>query len=77
MAASDSITTGMILSKELQIQFLKFCSKEWLFVKISTKLQIGSLQFHDLMLLRKCDACFDPPNLFNFFSEYFIPERLF
>ena len=73
----NSIITGIILPKQLQIQFLKFCFKESLFVKISTKRQIESLQFHDLMLLRKFDVWFGPPNLFRFFSEYFIPERLF
>ena len=40
--------------------FFKFYSKDWVFLKISTKLQIESFQFHDLMLLRKFDACFDP-----------------
>ena len=68
----SSIITGIILPKQLQIQFFKFYSKDWLFLKISTKLQIESLQFLDLMLLRKFDACFDPPNLCRFLSEYFI-----
>ena len=72
----NSITTGIIPPKQLQIQFFKFYSKDWLFLKISTKLQIESLQFHDLMLLRKFDACFDTPNLCRFLSEYFIPGRL-
>ena len=49
--------------------FFKFCSKDWLFLKISTKLQIESLQFHDLMLLRRFDACFDSPNLCRFYSS--------
>ena len=73
----NSTVTGIILPKQLQNQFFKFHSKNWLFLKISTKLQIDSLQFHDLMLLRKFDACFDPPNLCRFLSEYFIPRRLF
>ena len=73
----NSITTGIILPKQLQIQFFKFYSKDWHFLKISTKLQIESLQFHDLMLLRKIDVCFGPPDLLRFLSEYFIPERLF
>ena len=73
----NSITTGIILPKQLQIQFFKFYSKDWLFLKISTKIHIESLQFLDLMLLRRFDACFDPPNLCRFLSEYFIPERLF
>ena len=55
----NSIITGIILPKHLQIQFFKFYSKDWLFFKISDKLQIASSQFHDLMLLRKFDACFD------------------
>ena len=29
------------------------------------------------MLLRKFDACFDPPNFWTFLSEYFIPGRFF
>ena len=57
--------------------FLKFCCKDWPFLKISIKLQIESLQFHDLMLLRRFDACFDSPNLCRFLLEYFIPVRLF
>ena len=73
----NSITTGIILPIQLQILFLKFYSKDWLFLKISTKLHIESLQFPDLMLLRKFDACFDPPNFWRFLSEYFIPERFF
>ena len=36
----NSIISGIILPKQLQIQFLKFCPKDWLFLKISTKLQI-------------------------------------
>ena len=71
----NSIITGIILPKQLQIQFLKFCSKDWLFVKISTKLQIESLQFHDLMLLRKFDVCFGPPNLFRFFFGIFYSRE--
>ena len=73
----NSITTGLILPKQLQIQFFKFYFKDWLFLKISTKLHTENLQFHDLMFLRKFDACFDPPNLCRFLSEYSIPERLF
>ena len=73
----NSIITGIILPKQLQIQFLKFYSKDWFSLRISTKLQIESLQFHDLMLLRKLNAFFDPPNLCRFLSEYFIPERFF
>ena len=46
----NSIITGIILPKQLQIQFFKFYSKDWLFFKISDKLQIDSSQFHDLML---------------------------
>ena len=69
----NSITTGIILLKQLQIQFFILYSKGCLFLKISTKLQIESLQFHDLMLLRKFDARFDPPNLCRFLSKYFIP----
>ena len=59
----NSVTTGIIIPKQLRIQFLKFHSKDWLFLKICTKLHIESLQFHDLMLLRKIDACYVPPNL--------------
>ena len=55
--------------------FFKFCSKDWLFLKISTKLQIESLQFHDLMLLRKFDVCFGPPNLFRFFFGIFYSRE--
>ena len=73
----NSITTGIILPKQLQIHFFKFYSKDWLFLKISTKLHIESLQYHGIMLLRKFDACFEPPNLGRFLLEYFIPERLF
>ena len=62
----NSITTGIILPKQLQIHFFKFYSKDWLFIKISTNLHIESLQFHDLTLLRKFDACFNPPNLCRF-----------
>ena len=74
---SNSIRTGTILPKQLQIQFFKFCSKDWLFLKVSTKLRTESLQFLDLMLLRKLDACFDPSNLCRFLSEHFIQERPF
>ena len=73
----NSITTGLILQKQLQIQFFKFYFKDWLFLKISAKRHIENLQFHDLMFLRKFDACFDPLNSCRFLSEYFIPERLF
>ena len=69
----NSITTGIILPKQLEIQFFRFYSKCWFFLKVSTKLQIESLQF----LRRKFDACFDPPNLCRFLSKYFIPEKLF
>ena len=72
----NSIKSGIILPKQLQVQFLKFYPKDWFFLKISTKLQIEGLQFHDLMLLRKFDACFETPNLCRFLSEYFIPGRL-
>ena len=34
----NSIITGIILLKQLQIKFLKFYSKDWLFLKLSTKL---------------------------------------
>ena len=65
-------------SSELDIlRTYKFYSKDWLFLKISTKFHVESLQFHDLMLLRKFDACFDPPSLCRFLSEHFVPERLF
>ena len=73
----NSITTGIILPKQLQIRFLKFYSKNCISLKISTKLHIESLQFHNVMLLRKFDACFHHPNLCRFLSEYFKPERLF
>ena len=72
----NSITTGIILPKQLQIHFFRFYSKDWFFLKISTKLHTESLQY-GIMLLRKFDACFEPPNLCRFLSEYFIPERLF
>ena len=70
----NSSRTGIILPKQLQIEFLKYYSKYCLFLKIATKLQIESLQFHDLLLLRKFDACFNPPNLCKPLLEYFIPE---
>ena len=73
----NSITTGIILPKQLQIRFLKFYSKNCISLKISTKLHIESLQFHNVMLLRKFDACFDHHNLCRFLSEYFKPETLF
>ena len=73
----NSIITGIILPKQLQIKFFKIYSKDWLVLKISTKLQIESLEFHDLMLLRKFGACFNPPNLCRFLLEYFISGRLF
>ena len=59
------------------IQFLKFYFKDWLFLEVFTKLQIDSSQLHDLMLLRKLDACFEPPHFCRSMSEYFFPERLF
>ena len=73
----NSITTEIILPKQLQIQFFKFYSKDWLCLKISTKLHIESLQFHYLMHLRKFAACFCSLNLCRFLSEYFFPARLF
>ena len=73
----NSIIAGIILPKQLQIQIFKFYSKDWLFLKISTELQIENLQFHDLMLLRKFDVCFDPPNLYRFLSEYFYLREAF
>ena len=73
----NSIKAGIILPKQLQIQIFKFYSKDWLFLKISTELQIQNLQFHDLMLLRKFDVCFDPPNLCRFLSEYFYLREAF
>ena len=43
----NSITTGIILTKHLQIQFIKFYSTDWLFLKISTKLHKESFHVHD------------------------------
>ena len=59
------------------IQFLKFYFKDWLFLEVFTKLQIDSSQLHDLMLLRKLDACFDLPHFGRSLSEHIFPERLF
>ena len=62
----NSVTTGIILPKQLQGQLFKVYSKGCCFLKISTKLQIESLQFQDLMILRKFNACFDPSNFCRF-----------
>ena len=48
----NSIITGLILPKQLQIQLFKFYSKDWLFLKISTKIFLRKINYANLNLVK-------------------------
>ena len=72
----NSITTGIILTKQLQIQFIKFIPQTGSFLRFLLNFTKRAYIFM-IFMIRKFDACFDPPNLCRSVSEYFIKERLF